>query len=110
MKNSEQESTKVEIKAGKAIFTATGLVILSPGFLRVYKDEGEEKDILPDLKKGEALKLDKLETKDKKTMPPARYNEASLIEKLEKEGIGRPSTYAAIISTIQGQRLCEKTK
>jgi len=118
--------TGVEIAAtsaeGKeAIFTASGKRILFPGFLRAYVEGsddpaaeiGDQEVILPDLKpdqkimapatanKSRDLFLDKLDRKKHETTPPARYTEASLVKKLEEEGIGRPSTYASIISTIQ---------
>ena len=102
MKNCEQEQTRVEIKAQAALFAVSGSRIVSPGFYRIYREEEEDSPhLLPPLKKGDRLKCLKLSKKDKQTQPPFRYNEASLIQKLEKEGIGRPSTYAPIISTIQ---------
>ena len=108
MKNCEQEQTQLRIQASKALFYASGLRILSPGFYRVYKDQQDQSTILPALKKGETLKLLKLESQEKQTQPPFRYNEASLIQKLEKEGIGRPSTYAPVISTIQDRGYVKK--
>ena len=108
MKNCEQEQTSLHIKAGEALFQASGLRIVSPGFYRVYKDQEESDKLLPALKKGQELKCLKLENKEKQTQPPFRYNEASLIQKLEKEGIGRPSTYAPVISTIQDRGYVKK--
>lgn len=102
---------EVEALAGKEalIFGASGKEIVFSGFLRAYVEgvddpeaelEGNEK-ILPSMKVGQNLNLIELEVLDHATMPPARYTEASLIKKLEEEGIGRPSTYVSIISTIQ---------
>ena len=108
MKNCEQEQTSLQIKAGEALFSAGGLRIVSPGFSRVYKDQEEQTNLLPPLKKGDKLKCLKLESKERQTQAPFRYNEASLIQKLEKEGIGRPSTYAPIISTIQDRGYIKK--
>ena len=108
MKNCEQEQTSLYIKAGEALFQANGLRIVSPGFYRVYKYQESTDKILPDLKKGQELKCLKLESKEKQTQPPFRYNPASLIQKLEKEGIGRPSTYAPVISTIQDRGYVKK--
>ena len=108
MKNCEQEQTSLDIQAGQALFHASGLQIISPGFYRVYKDRNSADSLLPSLKKGAVLNCLKLENQEKKTQAPFRYNEASLIQKLEKEGIGRPSTYAPIISTIQDRGYIKK--
>jgi len=75
--------------------------------LKVYPIKFEEIE-LPKMEKGESLELIKLEPKQHFTKPPARYNEASLIKTLEADGIGRPSTYAPIISTIQERNYIEK--
>ncbi len=87
---------------------ATGEVITFEGFLKVYlestvdeKDEEESKGILPPLKVGQELNLDKMKAVQRFTRSPARFTEASLVKKLEELGIGRPSTYAPTISTIQ---------
>lgn len=90
-------------------FRSTGRQILSPGFLLVYvegtdhPEKGKEsaEKYLPALEAGQSLECSTLEPKGHETKPPARYTEASLIKKLEQEGIGRPSTYATIVSTIQ---------
>lgn len=92
-------------------FRATGQTVLFDGFLRVYrssvddeKDESQEDEnekLLPPLSVGQSLDLDVLKPEQHFTKPPARYTEASLVKKLEEEGIGRPSTYAPTISTIQ---------
>ncbi len=115
--------TSVEIAAqtdngSDAIFTASGKKIMFPGFLRAYVEGsddpaaeiGDKEVILPDLKEGQPveaktskadLRLLELLEKRHETSPPARYTEASLVKKLEEEGVGRPSTYASIIGTIQ---------
>ena len=108
MKNCEQEQTAVKIQAGEGLFTASGLRIVSPGFYKVYKDQEEEDSLLPYLEKGQKLKCLQLIQKTRETQPPFRYNEASLIQKLEAEGIGRPSTYAPIITTIQDRGYVKK--
>ncbi len=92
-------------------FRATGQTVLFDGFLRVYrsapdeeKDESQEDEnekLLPPLIVGQSLDLDELKPEQHFTKPPARYTEASLVKKMEEEGIGRPSTYAPTISTVQ---------
>jgi DNA topoisomerase I len=108
MVDSRQLQVSAKIKSGDAIFSASGMTIEFPGFLRAYvegQDDPEaelaEKEVkLPPLKKGDKIKTNKLEVTDHETKPPARYTEASLVQKMEKEGIGRPSTYASVIGTI----------
>jgi DNA topoisomerase-1 len=117
------DQTSVDILAGKDgqekpyLFRATGSVIKFPGFLKVYeesreadeKTEAEGKGIqLPPLDKGELLRLLQLLPKQHFTQPPPRFSEASLIRALEEYGIGRPSTYATILSTIQQRRYVER--
>lgn len=84
-------------------FTATGRTLTFAGFLRVYSDDtpGDDDKRLPQLAKGDHLPVASLEAEGHATNPPARYTEASLVKKMEDLGIGRPSTYAAIIKTIQ---------
>ncbi len=98
------DQTTVEIEAGGYLLKAVGSVLKFEGFLRVYGKavelEGEGK-ILPPCSEGMLLELLKIEPKQHFTQPPPRYSEASLIKALEEKGIGRPSTYAAILSTIQ---------
>ena len=84
----------------KFLFKATGQVLKFPGFYKVYKID-EKNKVLPKVKEGEAVNLDNLETEQKFTEPPSRFTIAALIKTLEKEGVGRPSTYASIINTIQ---------
>lgn len=100
-----------DIVAKDYTFRATGQTVRFPGFTAVYtegKDLGEEDEQdgekrLPDLKEGEKPKFKKFDPEQHFTKPPARYTEASLVKKLEAEGIGRPSTYAPTISTIQAR-------
>ncbi len=110
--------TTIDIKAGRLLFRATGTVIRFHGFTKVYveerekvaeREEGEEREgQLPPLQAGEHLKCLGIEPKQHFTEPPARYTEASLIKELEEKGIGRPSTYAPILSTIQARKYVEK--
>ena len=103
--------TTVEISAGRgaagsgALFQATGKVVEFPGYLAAYgQGEGQDEDgetTLPALARGAALTASALEPRSHETKPPARYTEATLIKELESLGIGRPSTYAAIMETIQ---------
>ncbi|MEX2053973.1 MAG: type I DNA topoisomerase [Candidatus Colwellbacteria bacterium] len=98
------QNVTLDVKAdgskGKYIFRATGSTMLFDGFLKIWPSKIEDK-LVPDLDKGDSLEtLDAL-TEQHFTEPPARYNEASLIKTLEEYGIGRPSTYAPIISVIQ---------
>lgn len=98
------DTVTADIEANGYIFKAYGSIMRFPGFMSVYKessDEKEEEEIsLPSLTEGQLLKLKKLEHKQHFTEPPLRYTEATLVKILEEKGIGRPSTYAPIISTI----------
>lgn len=89
-------------------FKSTGSKLLFDGFLRVYDYSSSEENILPDVEENELLKVKKINPKQHFTQPPARYNEASLVKALEELGIGRPSTYASIITTIQDRQYVEK--
>jgi len=108
------DETRVQVLATTGanhyLLEALGRVMKFKGWMIVYdqaeKKEGEEE--LPELKKGDELDLVKLKPEQKFTQPPTRYNEASLIKALEEHGIGRPSTYAPIISTIQDRQYVEK--
>lgn len=108
MKDAEKASMTVKIQAGDAEFSASGTRIIFPGFLRVYVEGSDDPEaaledkevILPTMKKGDIVKVAKLSNEQHETKPPARFTEASLVQHLEKEGIGRPSTYASIIGTI----------
>jgi len=101
------DSMVVDIKAKNYIFRATGQTLKFDGFLKVYPIKYEETE-LPALKKEEVLELVRLITQQHFTQPPARYTEATLIKALEAQGIGRPSTYAPIISTVQERNYIEK--
>ena len=101
------DQTSIDITAGDALFRATGSIVKFQGFMKIYTegkdkvDEEEKEDSLPSLNKGEVLKLLKLDPRRHFTEPPPRFTEATLVKELEEKGIGRPSTYAAIISNIQ---------
>jgi DNA topoisomerase-1 len=101
------DSTTVDIKAKNYTFRATGQILKFDGFLKVYPLKYEQIQ-LPPLKINEVLKLIKLIPSQHFTQPPPRYTEASLIKALEQNGIGRPSTYAPILSTIQERNYVEK--
>jgi len=110
MSNAEIERTTVKISVSKSkeIFIAKGEVIKFDGFLKVYIEstddenaEGGEEGLLPDLDENQKLNYDVITATQRFTRPPARYTEAALVKKLEELGIGRPSTYAPTISTIQ---------
>ncbi len=101
------DQTKVDIKANDYTFRATGSIIKFDGFLKVYKT-GIKENILPALKEGDQPKLIDLKKLQHFTQPPARYSEATLIKALEEYGIGRPSTYAPTLSTIQDRNYVNK--
>ncbi|MDD3728718.1 MAG: type I DNA topoisomerase [Candidatus Pacebacteria bacterium] len=94
------DSTSIEIKAKEYTFKTSGQTLKFDGFLKVYPVKFEEKE-LPILEKEEILKLIKVIPSQHFTLPPPRFNEASLVKTLEEYGIGRPSTYAPTISTVQ---------
>src|SRR6266581_5602007 len=110
------DQTTIDIQAGRFVFRATGSVQKFDGFLKVYqegrdeKSEDEEDDerTLPLVSKGETLALNKIDPEQHFTEPPPRYTEATLVKALEEKGIGRPSTYAAIMTTIQDREYVEK--
>lgn len=111
MKAARVERTTVKSQADADIpqFSTTGSRILFPGWLALdTKARGEDVE-LPKLEKGQALDLISLGSEEKQTEPPNRYTEAGLIKELEKRGIGRPSTYASIMKTIQDRGYVEKT-
>ncbi|TVZ39463.1 DNA topoisomerase-1 [Alteromonadaceae bacterium 2753L.S.0a.02] len=103
MTPAEFTSSSLKVKAGDYELRARGRVIRFDGFMKVMPPVArkEEDTILPDVKVGEILQLHEVQPSQHFTKPPARYSEAALVKELEKRGIGRPSTYAAIISTIQ---------
>lgn len=103
------DSVAADIKAENYTFRANGQTLKFDGFLKVYPTKFEEKD-LPILEKKDSLELVKLDSIQHFTEPPARYTEASLIKILEKYGIGRPSTYAPTLATIQDRNYVEKNE
>jgi DNA topoisomerase-1 len=110
------DQTTIDIAAGRFIFRATGSVQKFDGFLKLYqegRDEKTEEDeeaerTLPNVEKGETLALNKITPEQHFTDPPPRFTEATLVKALEEKGIGRPSTYAAIMTTIQAREYVEK--
>jgi DNA topoisomerase I len=105
--NAQLKQVNARIAVGDAVFAASGQSIEFPGFLKVYVegtdedvDSKNEETILPKMATGDKIDCTSAESKEHETKPPARYTEASLVQVMEKEGIGRPSTYASIISTI----------
>ena len=118
MADAEMEKTTVEIQVTNTqhpIFVATGEVVKFDGFLKVYREStddeeeiGEGSHILPPLKEGEELTRRQIIATERFTLGPQRYTEASLVHKLEELGIGRPSTYAPTISTIQQREYVQK--
>lgn len=106
MNPAQIETTSVGIQSGPCLFKATGSTVVFNGFMVLYKTDEEDsaqdekKNILPPLEQGELLSVVSLLPEQHFTKPPARYSEGSLIKTLEEEGVGRPSTYAPIISTI----------
>jgi DNA topoisomerase-1 len=104
MTPAKYDASTIRVKAGDFELTAKGRVLKFDGWTKVQnpqRKKGEEDLLLPDVKEGENLDLKALDPKQHFTKPVARFNEASLVKELEKRGIGRPSTYASIISTIQ---------
>ena len=117
MKSAKIERTTLWISNGEHVFEAKGKVVVFPGFLKVYvegtdnkKDKDDNEVILPEVKKGEKLKCIQLEPKQHLTKPINRFTEAALVKELEKLGIGRPSTYAAILKKIQDKEYVNKVK
>ncbi|MGH9344943.1 MAG: type I DNA topoisomerase [Terriglobia bacterium] len=112
------DQTTIDINSGDYLFRATGSVEKFNGFLSVYQegqddkatdeDAEELKHRLPAVDQGERLKLHKIDSEQHFTEPPPRYNEATLVKVLEEKGIGRPSTYANILSVIQNRAYVEK--
>jgi DNA topoisomerase I len=115
MSDAQLEKTNINIasKSFAEQFVATGEIIKFDGFLKVYlestdDDEDEiQKGLLPPIKKGDSLNADEISATERYTLNPPRYTEASLVKKLEELGIGRPSTYAPTISTIQKREYVE---
>ena len=109
---SEKTTIEVSIHGSKYAFVATGEVVTFDGFTRVYvqstDEESEERRILPAMSKRERLKMVGAEAVQTYAKPPFRYNDATLVKRMEELGIGRPSTYATIIETIQKVKYVEK--
>lgn len=94
--------TTVTLIAGRTQWRSKGVRLIFSGFMSIYSPEDSMKEVvLPDLQKDQELYLKNLSKEQKSTQPPGRYTEASLVKKLEEKGIGRPSTYAQIISTLR---------
>ncbi len=109
MKPSEYETMAVTLNAGDCLFKATGSRLTFKGYTAAYSGDEEQKDsILPALREGEVCPVLGITPKQNFTQPPSRYTEATLVKALEEKGIGRPSTYAPIISTIQERRYIAK--
>ncbi len=119
MADAEIEKTEISIGISncKEIFLTKGEVITFDGFLKLYiestdsedqEDEAEENQLLPNVKSGDEISAIEIISTQRFTQPPPRYTEASLVKKLEELGIGRPSTYAPIISTVQNRGYVEK--
>ena len=110
MENAKVKNTSVDIEAGDYLFKTGTSKVVFDGFLKVYNENDDEPDSskIPDLEQGDEVKLEKINPKQHFTQPPPRYTEASLVKALEEHGIGRPSTYAPIISKIQQKGYVEK--
>ena len=110
MANAKIKNTSVDITAGDYLFKTGTSKVVFDGFLKVYNESDDELDQskIPDLAQGDSLKLEKINPKQHFTQPPPRFTEASLVKNLEEYGIGRPSTYAPIISKIQQKGYVEK--
>jgi len=110
------DTVSVDLKAGKYLFRSNSSKLKFDGFLKVYEEikeengNGQEEFKLPELKAGQGLKLLELLPEQHFTKPPARYSEASLIKEMEANGIGRPSTYATIISTLKQRKYVESVQ
>jgi DNA topoisomerase-1 len=108
MPDAEYLSTSVKVNIDGYNFSAKGREVVFDGYTKIAKNNSDsENDILPPMSEGERLVLDTLNLDQKFTKPPARFSEAALVKELEKKGIGRPSTYANIISTIQDRGYVE---
>lgn len=116
MKEATKANMSVKIEVDGNQFNANGSRIVFPGFLRVYVEGSDDPDkalddkevILPNMKEGQLVNCSSVESLSHETKAPARFTEASLVQRLEKEGVGRPSTYATIIGTIQDRGYVRK--
>jgi DNA topoisomerase-1 len=104
------EETEFSIRAGRYEFKAKGEVLRFEGYYVLYPSLGRDAVILPKVQKGETLRLADIESRQNFTQPPPRYTEGSLVKELEAKGIGRPSTYAPIIATLQNRVYVVKEK
>jgi len=108
MPDAEYLSTSAKININEYTFSAKGREVVFDGYTKVSQPiKSDNDDILPPLEEGESLDLNEIKLEQKFTKPPSRYSEAALVKELEKKGIGRPSTYANIISTIQDRGYVE---
>ena len=108
MPDAEYLSTSAKININEYTFSAKGREVVFDGYTKVSQPiKSDNEDILPPLDEGESLDLNEIKLEQKFTKPPSRYSEAALVKELEKKGIGRPSTYANIISTIQDRGYVE---
>lgn len=110
----EKTNININVSGSNYLFVASGEVIVFDGFLKVYlestddENDSENESVLPVMKKGELLTTNEITAQERFSQRPPRYTEASLVRKLEELGIGRPSTYAPTISTIQNRKYVEK--
>lgn len=116
------DQTTIEVEKDQYLLRATGSILRFAGFLKAYREQADEDDQgakdeaesetvrLPDLKEGDEVLLKNVLAEQHFTQPPPRFSEASLVKELEEKGIGRPSTYAAIMSTIIDKGYCEKNQ
>ncbi len=109
MKDAVFDTVSVDIEGNGLTFRATGSTLREEGFLKVYPIDFEEK-LLPELKEGEGIELQEVKGVQHFTEPPPRYTEGTLVKALEEQGVGRPSTYATIISNIIQRGYVEKEK
>lgn len=116
MNDAKKSSMSVRISAQNTLFNATGTKIVFPGFMKAYDEDLESGDaswgsdvLLPPMKVGDKPKLVEVTPESHETKPPARYNEASIVQAMEKAGIGRPSTYASVISTLFDKKYVTKS-
>ncbi|MBP9817586.1 type I DNA topoisomerase [Candidatus Shapirobacteria bacterium] len=105
--SAKMKSSTIDFTNGPGLFRTSGVVMLFEGFLKITEEKHEEQ-VLPQMKIGDKIKSKKINIVEASTSPPPRYSDASLVGSLEKQGIGRPSTYAPIISTIQARQYVEK--
>jgi len=107
MASARMLSTSIDVEGGDATFRATGQRVIFDGYLRLYPDQDKDR-FLPELKKDDELDAKEIEGKQHFTEPPARYSDATLVKRLEEDEIGRPSTYASIISTLIDRGYAER--